>query len=102
MPFLRRRGYKILLDGLSFENVAALDFDGIICDFAKIFWSGALAANDDVLNEKTRAKLKNRKNPLLVLARCDTAQSLRFAKEMGIKLVQGRLVDHMVKRSIPF
>ncbi|HIJ61501.1 MAG TPA: EAL domain-containing protein [Rhodospirillaceae bacterium] len=102
VPFLQRRGYKILLDGLSLQNVGALDFDGIRCDFAKIFWSADLAVMDPDQSARIRAKLNHRQSPLLVMGRCDTAESLRFAKEMGIVLVQGRLVDHMVKRSIPF
>ena len=101
-PFLQRRGYKILLDGLSFLNVAALDFEGIQCDFAKVFWSADLATQDPEMAARVRGKLNHRITPLLVMGRCDTAESLRFAKEMGIVLVQGRLVDHMVKRNIPF
>ena len=102
VPFLQRRGYKILLDGLSLQNVGAIDFDGIQCDFAKIFWSADLGVMAPEESARIRAKLHHRQSPLLVMGRCDTAESLRFAKEMGIVLVQGRLVDHMVKRNIPF
>lgn len=102
VPFLQRRGYKILLDGLTFQTVAAIDFDGIQCDFAKIFWSVDLISMEPGLATKVRAKLDHRRSPLLVMGRCDTAESIRFAKEMGIALVQGRLVDHMVKKDIPF
>ncbi|MDR3437493.1 EAL domain-containing protein [Telmatospirillum sp.] len=102
VPFLRERGYRILLDGLSFYNVAAIDFAGIDCDFAKIFWSGeASSLSEDVAN-RIYAKLREREMPTFLLGRCDTAESIRFAKAAGIHLVQGRLVDHMVKKNIPF
>ncbi len=101
-PFLRQRGYRILVDGLSFLNVGAIDFDGLPCDFVKVFWSGQADSLNEELTDRLLAKMRNRKSPLIVLARCDSAESIRFAKDMGIRIVQGRLVDHMVKKNIPF
>ena len=100
-PFLRSRGYRILLDGLSFANVEAIDFDGIECDFAKVFWSGEPAAMTGDALARVTAKMRRPTRPRFILARCDAAESMRFAKSIGLKLVQGRLVDHMVKRNIP-
>jgi hypothetical protein len=100
-PFLRSRGYRILLDGLSFANVEAIDFDGIECDFAKVFWSGEPAAMSDESLARVTVKMRRPSKPRFILARCDAAESIRFAKSIGLKLVQGRLVDHMVKRNIP-
>jgi len=100
-PFLRERGYRILLDGLSFANVEAIDFDGIECDFAKVFWSGEAAAMSEASLARVTAKMTRPSKPRFILARCDAAESIRFAKTIGLKLVQGRLVDHMVKRNIP-
>lgn len=103
LPFLRGRGYRILLDGLSFYNLAAIDLDGIDCDFAKIFWSDEAEGMDEPTSRSVFAKLEGRgDNPRFLMGRCDTAESIRFAKAAGILLVQGRLVDHMVKRHIPF
>ena len=101
-PFLRSRGYRILLDGLSFLNVGALDFAGIECDFAKVFWSSEIAAMPDDELERIVTKIRRKDKPIFVLARCDAAESLRFARKAGINVVQGRLVDHMVKKNIPF
>lgn len=101
--FLRGRGYRILLDGLSFYNVAAIDFDGIDCDFAKIFWSAETSGMDEAVSRSILAKLRGRgDSPRFLMGRCDTAESIRVAKSANIHLVQGRLVDHMVKRTIPF
>ena len=100
VPFLREKGYKILFDGLTMETVQSVDFDGIDCDFAKLFWNADAANYPEAIIEKMKVKLV-RPKPRFVLARCDTAESVRYARTMGIKLVQGRLIDHMVKRSIP-
>lgn len=102
VPFLHDRGYRVLLDGLSFYNVAAIDFGGVDCDFAKIFWSGEAASMSDDILHRILTKVSERETPRFLMGRCDTAESIRFAKSAGIHLVQGRLVDHMVKRNIPF
>jgi hypothetical protein len=102
VPYLRDRGYRVLVDGLSFLNVAAIDFDGIECDFVKVFWSNDILSLADDVKEHILAKMRFRETPRLLLARCDTADSLRFARSIGIRLVQGRLADHMVKKNIPF
>jgi hypothetical protein len=99
-PFLRERGYRVLLDGLTMESALAIDFDGIDCDFAKVFWAAEAANYTPEQFARIKAKLA-RKKPRIVLARCDTAESARFAKSVGISLVQGRLIDHMVKKNIP-
>ncbi len=102
VPFLRNRGYRVLLDGLSFYNIAAIDFDGIDCDFVKIFWSGEAGALTDDVARRILSKIRGSENPRFLMGHCDTAESIRFAKSAGIRLVQGRLIDHMVKRNIPF
>lgn len=101
-PFLRQRGYRLLLDGLSFLNIAAIDFSGLFCDYAKLFWSGEAAHLDDDAAHYIAQKIKMPNMPKFLLAHCDSAESLRFARSIGIDLVQGRLVDHMVKKGIPF
>jgi len=102
-PFLRSRGYRLLLDGISLPNMLALDFDGLDFDFTKIFWSPTdiAALNEDQL-ARIIAKVKGPQKTLFMLARCDSADAIRFAKSLGLRLIQGRLVDHMVKKDIPF
>jgi EAL domain-containing protein (putative c-di-GMP-specific phosphodiesterase class I) len=102
-PFLRGRGYRLLLDGLSLPNLLALDGDGLDFDFAKLFWSESdLAALTEEQMTRITTKVKGQQKILFILARCDSADSIRFAKSLGIRLIQGRLVDHMVKKDIPF
>ncbi len=50
---------------------------------------------------KLQDRVGRRSMPQFVLARCDTAEGLRFARSAGITIVQGRLIDNMVKKNIP-
>ncbi len=101
VPALREKGYKVLLDSLHFEAVEFIDFDAIACDYAKMFWSGDIMKLSQDRFARLQDRVGRRKTPQFVLARCDTAEGLRFARSAGISIVQGRLIDNMVKKNIP-
>jgi EAL domain-containing protein (putative c-di-GMP-specific phosphodiesterase class I) len=101
VPSLRDKGYKVLLDSLHYEAVEFIDFNAISCDYAKMFWSGDIMKLSADRFAKLQDRVGRRSMPQFVLARCDTAEGLRFARSAGIHVVQGRLVDNMVKKNIP-
>ncbi|HEY1721132.1 MAG TPA: EAL domain-containing protein [Magnetospirillaceae bacterium] len=101
VPALRDKGYKVLLDSLHYEAVEFIDFNAISCDYAKMFWSGDIMKMNADRFAKLQDRVGRRSMPQFVLARCDTAEGLRFARAAGIHIVQGRLIDNMVKKNIP-
>jgi hypothetical protein len=101
VPRLRDRGYKVLLDSLHYEAVEFIDFTAIACDFVKMFWSGEIMKLPQDRFGKLQERVGRRSSPQFVLARCDTAEGLRFARSAGILILQGRLIDNMVKKGIP-
>lgn len=101
VPRLRDRGYRVLLDSLHYEAVEFIDVDSIACDYAKMFWSADIMKLPPDQFAKLQARVGRRNLPQFVLARCDTADGLRFAKSAGIQVLQGRLIDNMVKKNIP-
>ena len=100
-PYLRERGYRILLDGLSFLNLAAIDFRGVNCDFVKLMWSPQVSSLDEDTAKNIADKLRAKERHKFILAHCDSAESMRFARTMGFSMAQGRLIDHMVRRGVP-
>ncbi len=100
-PALRGRGYRLTLDGLNAEAVELFDFDLMEADFAKIFWTPEVLALPPDQLARIKQKAGRAQPPNFILARCDTAESVRFARATRIQFVQGRLVDHMVKKNIP-
>lgn len=101
VPKLRERGYRVLLDGMNHDIIDLFDFDMIECDFAKIFWSTDILKLPPERMARLQIKCGRREPPHFMLARCDTADGLRFARTANIHFVQGRLADHMVKKNIP-
>lgn len=101
-PFLKSRGYKLLLDAVNIHSIQHIDFAGMEFDLVKLFWGNELTKAPEPLVEAARAKIAQAPgNMTFVLSRCDNAESIRFARRFGIQRLQGRLVDQMVKKQIP-
>jgi EAL domain-containing protein (putative c-di-GMP-specific phosphodiesterase class I) len=95
----RGRGYKFLLDGLDPLIVSHLDLAGLGFDFAKMFWSQDMSAMADAERQKLAQQMA-RSGVKFVLARCDSAESVRFAKALRFAFAQGRLIDQMVRKNV--
>ncbi|MDR3516132.1 MAG: hypothetical protein P4M00_09960 [Azospirillaceae bacterium] len=94
------KGFRVCIDGLSPYWVAHLDIDNMGCDYAKIFWN----ADMDSLKEPEKSifldKIKNQSSCQYILARCGTVSGLLFAHRHGINLVQGRIVDNILRKGV--
>ncbi|MDO8606409.1 MAG: EAL domain-containing protein [Phaeospirillum sp.] len=100
VPGLVEKGYAICVDGLDVLSLPHLDLNGLGCRYAKLFWNHD-AAN---MNEKGTQALAERiaatGKTQFILGRCDKSESIRLARQLGIALVQGKLIDQMVKKQI--
>lgn len=97
---LRAVGYKVCLDGLDCHSTPHIDMTGLGLDYAKIFWSSDVAELDKKATRTLVQRIRSVPEVRFILGRCDTADSLRFAKSAGIDLAQGRLLDHMAKKRV--
>ncbi|TNC95644.1 MAG: hypothetical protein FD119_2272 [Stygiobacter sp.] len=92
--YLRARGHKTVLDGMSPITLQFMDAERYDCDYVKINWSQDMA--DDVVT----AELHHALGPLgfhrVILARCDTETSITWGLNQGIHYFQGRFLDSMV------
>lgn len=100
-PDLRARGYSLCLDALDIRLLPHLDLKGLHCRFAKLFWSADASDASDSLRDQIAERVKRDEGVDYILARCDNAAALRLAKHAGLSLLQGKLIDHMAKHSIP-
>lgn len=96
--YLRERGYRICVDGVT---PPALDGIGRLCpdvDFIKMHWDPAwIGAADkkrvDILTEPPAGP-----RPRLVISRAGTPDALAFGQSLGIELFQGRYIDAFAER----
>ncbi len=92
--WLRERGHRVLLDGLSDLSIALCDVGQFGADLYKIHWRPELA--DGHGRESLRAALESLGVERVVLARCDSETAIRWGLELGIGVFQGRFVDAML------
>jgi|GEM_PF-1702471 len=100
-PDLAARGYSLCIDALDFRLLPHLDLKGLHCRFAKLFWSHEMDQIGDLLRDELAARAKRGEGVEYILARCDSAGAVRLARHAGFAMLQGKLIDHMVKHSIP-
>ena len=100
--YLRERGYKICLDGLTYLTLPYIDRERLGLDLMKLAWSSELV---DGLRPETLSELENHIRQAgrarIILNRCDSEAGIEFGRRMGISLFQGRHVDQLLNQNRP-
>lgn len=100
--FVRERGYRLSLDGLSHVTFPLIDRAALGFDFQKIYWSPDVATE---MQPERRAAFRDaiqRTGPTrVVLCRCGSAEALAFGHEVGITLFQGSHIDRLMAERAP-
>jgi EAL domain-containing protein (putative c-di-GMP-specific phosphodiesterase class I) len=100
VEFARNRGYSICIDGITPMWVEHMDLEYMACDYAKMFWSNELQDMDEAEQERFGAKIRDQENCRFILGRCSGVTALLFARKHGIHLVQGRMVDNILRKGV--
>jgi len=88
---LRREGYGIALDGMTFDHLAYVRVNKFDVDYFKIH---ALKDDIDHLRDPDTVKaLRSLAGREVVLSRCDHEGALKIGEAFGIGLYQGWLID---------
>lgn len=100
VDFARDRRYQVAVDGLNPFWVTNFDLEYLSADYAKIFWSPDMLEMDPEFEKYFIQRIGEQDRCKFILARCDSVSSLIYAKKAGIKLVQGRAVDNILRKSV--
>ena len=100
VDFARNRGYSICIDGLTPFWVTHMDLEYMDCDYAKMFWSQDMLEMDADQYHHLSEKIAMQSNCRFILARCGTVAGLMFAHGLGIHLVQGRVIDNIIRKGV--
>ncbi|MEE8188001.1 MAG: hypothetical protein V3T80_02220 [Kiloniellales bacterium] len=99
--FLRERGYRFCLDGMSHFSLPLIDREKLGVDLVKLFWSADLGDQlDGPRGEFLREAARKVGCERIILARCDSEHALEFGQSLGITLYQGHLLDHMLTEGV--
>lgn len=100
VDFAQDRKYRIAVDGLNPFWVTNFDLEYLNADYAKIFWSNDMLEMDPKFEQYFKDRIAEQDRCQFILARCDTVSSLVYAKNAGIRMVQGRAVDNILRKGI--
>ena len=93
--FAHDRGYRICIDGLSWETLPYIDRIGLGADLVKLFWMPELAeaiGSDDEI----KSHIKRIGTGRVILCRVDDELAVEVGQSAGITLFQGRHVQRML------
>lgn len=95
--FLRDRGYRICLDGLSELTIGHVDRDLLDVDLVKLQWTPSLG--DERVAErraKLKAEIERAGRARTILCHVDSEAAIKFGHSVGIAMYQGRFLDQML------
>ena len=95
--FLKERGYKVCLDGITHMMLPLLNLKNMPIQYAKLFWFQEFAgANFSGVHAQIKEMVGDEAMPQLILSRCDTGEGFETGKKSGIKYFQGYYIDKMI------
>ena len=100
--FLKERGYRVCLDGVSAVTLGYIDREGLGLDLVKMFWTPDMA--DPLRTERITAfrdAVERTGRSRIILARCDSEEAVAFGQSMGLRLFQGRHIDRLLSVVAP-
>jgi hypothetical protein len=95
--FLKERGYRVCLDGVSAVTLNFIDRERLGLDLVKMFWSPDMA--DPLRTQRTTAfrdAIERTGRSRIILARCDSEEAVSFGLSVGLRLFQGRHIDRLL------
>ncbi len=95
--FLKERGYRICLDGVSPASLGLIDRARLGLDLVKVFWTPAMA--EPQAGERAtefRAAVERIGKSRVILARCDSEAAVAFGRASGLRFFQGRHIDRLL------
>jgi EAL domain-containing protein (putative c-di-GMP-specific phosphodiesterase class I) len=100
--FVKERGYRVCLDGVTERMLPFVDRDRLGLDLVKIQW------NSDILGESRTERRKEIRDLItafgrarVILCRCDTAEAVSVGQALGIVMFQGRHIDRLLEAEEP-
>ena len=95
--FVRERGYRVCIDGVTRQSLAYADRDELGVDLVKLTWAPELAAVLDGARSHDLRRAADRVGPeRIILHRCESADAIRFGHALGITMFQGHHVDELL------
>lgn len=95
--FVRDRGYKVCIDGLSCFTAGFVDRERLGADMMKVAWTKDMLEDVSGQRHATLADTVKRAGPArVILCHCDGGEAIDVGRGVGISLFQGHWVDRLL------
>ena len=94
--FVQDRGYRICIDGLTYETLPLIDRERLGADLVKLVWHSDMVDRGEDMHQRIRSLVKRSGDSRVVLCRCDDREAVDFGRAVGITLFQGRQVENLI------
>jgi EAL domain-containing protein (putative c-di-GMP-specific phosphodiesterase class I) len=99
--FLRDRGYRVCLDGLTALSIPFIDRKKLGFDLVKLHWTPQLRQQiDNGDNGMLRDAIQAINPRRIIMMRCESDDAIELGQEHGISLFQGYFLDHLLAEKI--
>jgi EAL domain-containing protein (putative c-di-GMP-specific phosphodiesterase class I) len=97
--FVREKGYRICLDGISSDLMPFVDRQRLGADLVKLNASPLFdEGGDEERRQDVAGQVERCGRGRVILARCDNEAMVRTGQQMGITMFQGRFLDSVLQQ----
>jgi EAL domain-containing protein (putative c-di-GMP-specific phosphodiesterase class I) len=94
--FVQQRGYRICIDGLTYQTLQLLDRERLGADFIKLVWDPEMVDGGEEMQEHIRAMVRRAGQSRVVMCRCDDREAVDFGQTIGVQFYQGRHIESLI------
>ncbi len=94
--FVQTKGYRVCIDGLSYQALAVIDRERLGADFVKLVWNPEMVDGGEGMHDHIRTMVRFAGEDRVVLCRVDNREAVDFGQSVGITLFQGRHIENLI------
>jgi len=94
--FCQEKGYRICLDGMTYQNLLMIDRERLGVDYVKLMWNHELIDGGERMKDDLHDMVKDAGATKVIMARCDNREAVDFGRSTGIGMFQGHYVEHLI------
>ncbi|MFC1673772.1 EAL domain-containing protein [Pseudomonadota bacterium] len=94
--FCQEKGYRICLDGMTFENMQMINRERLGVDYIKLMWNPQMVDGGEEMRKKLKGMVKEAGVGRVIMARCDDREAVDFGRSAGITMFQGHYIEHLI------
>ena len=94
--FIQAKGYRVCIDGLSYQAMAVIDRERLGADIVKLVWHPEMMDGGEEIYDHIRTMIRHAGEDSVVLCRVDNREAIDFGQSVGITMFQGRHIEHLI------